>query len=74
MFLMVVSTFKLPKSPCPKCGEIGRFIGMERDGSHRNALVESFECDGCGEYAIEKPLHKPNTAKNSRPARAAKPN
>lgn len=69
---MVVSTFKLPKSPCPKCGEIGRFTGMERDSNHRNAMVEMFECDGCGEYAVEKELHAPND-KNNRTSRA-KPN
>jgi hypothetical protein len=51
---MVISTFKLPQSPCPSCGENGRFVGMERHESLRNTNVLTFECERCGDYAVEK--------------------
>jgi ribosomal protein L32 len=56
--LMVVSTFKVPQSACPTCGEMSRFVGLERHGDHRNTMVQTFECGQCGEYAIEKPIQK----------------
>jgi hypothetical protein len=53
--LMVISTFKLPQSLCPSCGGSGRFVGMERHESLKNTSVLTFECDLCGDYAIDKP-------------------
>jgi predicted RNA-binding Zn-ribbon protein involved in translation (DUF1610 family) len=63
---MVISTFKLPTSTCPKCGETGRFIGLEGVGNQRNAMVQTFECGRCGEYAIEKAVHKPPSHRHFR--------
>jgi predicted RNA-binding Zn-ribbon protein involved in translation (DUF1610 family) len=68
---MVVSTFKLPTSTCPKCGETGRFIGLDGAGKPRRAMIHTFECGRCGEYEIEKAVHKPPS---SRLYRGTKPN
>lgn len=51
---MVISKFRLPASPCPKCGKDGRFVGMERHESQKTTNVLTFECEECGDYAVEK--------------------
>jgi hypothetical protein len=55
---MVISTFKLPSSDCPRCGESGRFVGMERHDTLRNTNLLTFECEQCGYYAIDRPVMK----------------
>ena len=67
---MVISTFKLPTSTCPKCGETGRFIGLEGADRQRNAMMQTFECERCGEYAIEKIVHKPPSSRRFRRAKS----
>lgn len=56
---MVVSTFKLPESNCPSCGAPARFVGIERHETEKNTNVLTFECGGCGNYAVNNADRKP---------------
>jgi uncharacterized Zn finger protein len=66
---MVASTFKLPEGTCPKCGESGRFVGMENHETKRSTNIITFECQRCGDFVQEEAMLKPYP----RPRRISKP-